>query len=701
MTEALVRHDLSSSVVQQLSDAIVVTDPLARVVLWNTGAERLFGWTEADALGRSITELGLAADDTPDVLAMTQRAFAGGSWEGTIPVLVKSGAMVLARIRSSPLWRSDQTVGGIIIQAHDTLYTPDSQLRMAARIAVLSSAGSRLGASLDVEATLDAIAELLVPGLADHCIVDLYDDNNVLRRQQVVNVPGFDDADAWIEIGGEVSYPSSHPCGQALSNNQPVLIDSESVDIDVFAGTPKIAKIYRRLGVRSIIAVPLAGQDNPEKPHETRMHGVISLLTSVSKREYDADDIDLAETLARRAGLALDNARLFTRQRNLAITLQQQLLPGDLPEVDGLQLAVRYRPAMGSDVGGDFYDAMELPGGRVGLIVGDVQGRGPHAAAIMGQLRAVIRAYGVLDFEPSRLLSHLDELVPELDDGSLVTCVYGIFDPFTRECLLATAGHLRPLQLGPDGCHELQLPENTPLGVGGRAFASIRFNLQPGHSLVLYTDGVIERRNLDLDSAVTQVRAALAHRYTASPGDIADTAIKAVPGPAEDDQALLVIKSEPKALAYRRIRLPALPEAVGDARRATKETFAAWGLEAQSELAELLVSELVTNAVRHAVPRPEPVFAVLWPDFAPNGNLDGGMPLDERDMELTLRRGSRSLWIEVQDSDPRMPRPTRPGETDEGGRGLLLIDKLSARWGTRAAADGKVVWVELSPDDVR
>ena len=650
MTEALVQHDLSTSVVQQLSDAIVVTDPLARVVLWNTGAERLFGWSAADAMGRSIAELGVAADDTPDVLAMTQRAFAGSTWEGTIPITVKSGAMVLARIRSSPLLRPDQSVGGIIIQAHDTLYTPDSQLRMAARIAVLSSAGSRLGASLDVEATLDAIAELLVPGLADHCIVDLYDEGGVLRRQQVVNVPGFDDADAWIEIGGEVSYPPSHPCGQALASNQAMLIDSESVDIDVFAGTPKIAKIYRRLGIRSIIAVPLAGHVNPEKPHETRMHGVISLLTSVSKREYDADDIDLAETLARRAGLALDNARLFTRQRNLALTLQQQLLPGDLPEVDGLQLAVRYRPAMGSD----FYDAMELPGGRVGLIVGDVQGRGPHAAAIMGQLRAVIRAYGVLDFEPTRLLSHLDELVPDLDDGSLVTCVYGIFDPFTRECLVATAGHLRPLQLSPDGCRELQLPENTPLGVGGRSFSSIRFRLEPGHSLVLYTDGVIERRDQDLDSAITKVRQALVDRFDASPGDIADTAIRAVPGPAEDDQALLVIKSDPRSLAYQRLSLPALPQAVGYARRVTREAFTGWGLAQQADVAELLVSELVTNVVRHAMPRPEPETARLWPDFAP-GPVNGA-ELDDRELELTLRRGSRSLWIEVRDNDQRLPR---------------------------------------------
>ena len=697
MTEALVQHDLSAAVVQQLSDAIVVTDPLARVVLWNAGAERLFGWSAADAIGRPISELGLGTDGAPDVLAMTQRAFAGSGWEGTIPVMVRSGATVLARIRSSPLLRPDRSVGGIIIQAHDTLYTPDSQLRMAARIAVLSSAGSRLGASLDVEATLDAIAELLVPGLADHCIVDLYDEANVLRRQQVVNVPGFDDADAWIEIGGEVSYPSSHPCAQALTSNQPVLIDSESVDIDVFAGTPKIAKIYRRLGIRSIIAVPLAGHVNPEKPHETRMHGVISLLTSVSKREYDADDIDLAETLARRAGLALDNARLFTRQRNLALTLQQQLLPGDLPEVDGLQLAVRYRPAMGSDVGGDFYDVLELPGGRVGLIVGDVQGRGPHAAAIMGQLRAVIRAYGVLDFEPTRLLSHLDKLVPELDDGSLVTCVYGIFDPFTRECLLATAGHLQPLQLGPNGCTELALPENTPLGVGGRSFTSVRFRLEPGYSLVLYTDGVIERRNQDLDAAVTRVRQALVDRFHASPGDIADAAIKAVPGPAEDDQALLVVKSEPRSLAYQQVSLPAVPESVGAARRITRDTFVGWGLTQKADLAELLVSELATNAVRHAMPRPEPEYAMLWPDFVPRPV--NGTRLDDREMELTLRRGSRSLWIEVRDSDPRMPRPKRPAETDEIGRGLIVVDGLSVRWGARQVADGKVVWVELAPDE--
>jgi PAS domain S-box-containing protein len=299
-------------------------------VLWNTGAERLFGWSAVDAMGRPISELGLATDGAPDALAMTQRAFSGSSWEGTIPVMVKSGAMVLARIRSAPLLRPDQTVGGIIIQAHDTLYTPDSQLRMAARIAVLSSAGSRLGASLDVEATLDAIAELLVPGLADHCIVDLYDEASVLRRRQVVNVPGFDDADAWIEIGGEVSYPSSHPRA-GTGCNQPVLIDSESVDIDVFAGTPKIANIYRRLGIRSIIASPAGRAREPgeaARDPDARRHQPADLGEQAG---YDADDIDLAETLARRAGLALDNARLFTRQRNLALTLQQQLLPSDLP----------------------------------------------------------------------------------------------------------------------------------------------------------------------------------------------------------------------------------------------------------------------------------------------------------------------------------------------------------------------------------
>jgi serine phosphatase RsbU (regulator of sigma subunit) len=465
---------------------------------------------------------------------------------------------------------------------------------------------------------------------------------------------------------------------------------------------------------------------------------------------YDTADLELVEELAARAGLALENAAIFDRQRTLALALQKSLLPADLPLPDGVSIRVGYAPGAASEVSGDLYDVVELSAGRIGVVIGDVQGRGAHAAAVMGQLRAALRAYAVLDVQPGQLLQYLDGLVRGLNEEILVTCVYAIYDPFTRRCALANAGHPPPLLASAHGCHPMEVPPDVPLGIGplgprggkgAMQFTDHIFSVPPGDVLVMYTDGVVERRDQSVDQGVRTLCAAI-EGVVREPRAICRAALRAAGSEAHDDQAVLAMATSTVDLPLSRLALPARPEAAFAARHHTRAVLREWGLSEHAELAELLVSELITNAVRHASgPRPSPwsflddAYAESASGESPRnpdaleraatreysdhlgaldednemdllaepgmldelGMLDGTLsaPGGSRRLDLVLRRGLRALWIEVHDPDVRLPRIRQAGETDEGGRGLYLVDALSARWGARPTDAGKYVWFEL------
>lgn len=596
------------------------------------------------------------------------------------------------------------------------------------RSSLLSRAGILLGTSLDTGRTLAAIAELLVPSFADQCVVDLLDDSGNLRRAVTVRM---DHARARRTSSPSVAdrriaYPSEHPCAVALRTGRPALAKTPKPSTPT-APVPRPATGGHPLltDAAAVIAVPLLGPRG--------IKGVLAVAADSPERGFEQNDVELVEEVAARAGFALENAALYESMRSLALALQHSLLPAHLPAIDGVAVQVGYNPGDESDVGGDLYDVMELSSGRIGIAIGDVQGRGAHAAAVMGQLRAALRAYAVLDLEPAQVLTHLDDLVQGLNEALLVTCVYAVYDPFTRECVLANAGHPPPLLSGAHGCHPMEVPPDVPLGVGGIAFNDHAFIVAPGDTIVLYTDGVVERRGQSVDQGVRALCDALETIGPgASPAALCRATLRASSGPLDDDRAVLAMRTDLDPLPLWRIDLPAEPASPSAARAHARSVLREWSSEELSETVELLVSELVTNAVRHASgPGPTPRGPVLdetsqytlpqgsdeagehefdlaaleralLGEAAPDGLLDNAV-LDgavaalrtDRRIEVVMRRGGSSLWVEVHDQDVRTPRVRTASANDEGGRGLFLVDQLSRRWGVRPTPTGKAVWFQL------
>jgi PAS domain S-box-containing protein len=768
-----VPYDLGD-VLRSLPEPVIITDLRGRVTCWSSAAEQLLGWPASDAVGRSLLELGVSLAASSELRELARAAAHGKSWEGSLPVTGPLGRTLLLYLRGAPLLVDDedgqQRIIGIVVTFSDLLGPRYAQHRAASRAALLSRAGMLLGTSLDTDRTLAGIAELLVPSFADHCIVDLLDENRVLRRAVTVNA---DDpmpnkpaetttgehpelADGEEGVGRAVNYPPDHPCARALASGRPVLVDGSATasrrqaardaELDVAAiraieadeaeadehagtrdgaglrvGTPNGATALRPSATmadedrafyeaHAVIAVPLLAPSGPR--------GVLAVAASDGQRQYESDDVELLEELAARAGLALENAALYDRKRSLALALQHSLLPDALPHVDGLEIDVGYRAGEDSEVGGDLYDVVPLSAGRVGIVVGDVQGRGAHA-------------YAVLDLEPAQLLTHLDELVRGLNEALLVTCVYAVYDPFTRRCILANAGHPPPLLAGVDGCFPMEVPPDVPLGVGGVSFTDHGFTVPAGDTVVLYTDGVVERRDEAVDQGVRALCAALERLPARDPELICRATLAAATGPADDDQAVLAMRTSAADLPMSRLVVPGRPEAAPAARHHVRAVLASWGLDEQVELAELVVSELISNAVRHAArssptpvpdsderdelsailasfPEPTDPDADLDPYDEPGltaelGLLDGATPRPDpsRWLELTVRRGQDALWIEVYDPDVRLPRLRTATENDEGGRGLYLVETLSQRWGARPTRSGKLVWAELPINPVR
>jgi ABC-type multidrug transport system ATPase subunit/anti-sigma regulatory factor (Ser/Thr protein kinase) len=366
----------------------------------------------------------------------------------------------------------------------------------------------------------------------------------------------------------------------------------------------------------------------------------------------------------------------ITGNHAMAVNLQQSLLPHGLPEQDALDVGYRYLPAE-AGVGGDWFDVIPLPGARVALVVGDIVGHGMHAAATMGRLRTAVHNFSMLDLPPDDLLAHLDDLVARIDkdeataDGGApitgATCLYAIYDPISRVCQLARAGHLPPALVRPDGTAEfLDVPAGPPLGLGGLPFEAVEHRLPEGSRLVLYTDGLVEDRNRDIDVGLDMLRDALTGPDR-TPEQTCDAVLDALlPANPQDDVALLIAGT--RALPEEQIArwdVPSDPAAVGAVRAEAIRQLERWGLDELAFTTELILSELLTNAIRHAA--------------APIG--------------VRLLR-DRSLICEVADTSNTSPHLRYAATTDEGGRGLFLVAQLAEQWGTRYTSEGKIIWAE-------
>ncbi|GAA1134220.1 SpoIIE family protein phosphatase/ATP-binding protein [Streptomyces javensis] len=588
------------------------------------------------------------------------------------PAVPGRGAPAAERASGTAGTTDDQATRGLVLVGEPEV----GKYALAARrrMELLSEASARIGTTLDVRRTAQELAETAVPQLADFVTIDLPD--AVLRGEEPPDlrndlrravVHGIHDDCPFYPVAKRIDFHPTTPQLRCVNTGMAILEEDLETAAGWLAQDPEHTE--RLLAhVRSLIAVPLIARGV--------VLGIASFYRSLDPVPFGDDDRSLAQELATRAALSMDNARRYTREHNMVLALQRSLLPQGVPDQNAAEVAHRYLPAE-SRVGGDWYDVIALPGTRFGLVVGDVAGHGLHSAATMGRLRTAARSFAELDFPPDEVLTHLDNLVVRLDreergDGFGIigaTCLYAVYDPTSQRCTMARAGHPPPALVSPDGSVSFpDLPAGPPLGLGGLPFETAEIEAPENSQLVLYTDGLIEDRHRDIDVALDQLRDALAHPER-TPEDTCQAVLDAVaPAHPGDDIALLVARTH--ALAPHQIAtwdLPADPAVVSEVRAAAARRLTEWGLEEASFVVELVLSELVANAIRH-----------------------GTGPLRVRLLH------DRTLICEVSDTSSTAPHLRRAATTDEGGRGLFLVAQLAQAWGTRHTPDGKVIWAECT-----
>ncbi|WP_442788636.1 SpoIIE family protein phosphatase [Kitasatospora sp. YST-16] len=545
-------------------------------------------------------------------------------------------------------------------------------------LALLNEASTHIGSTLDLETTAKELLDVIVPQFCDVATVDLYTalltgdsapltanpESGELRRVAVSSVVG--NAPSVLgseraggvrvaEAGGTLCYPPRSPHARALRTGRSVVPQPGPDPL-----------------LRSTLVVPLVARD--------QVLGLVQLSRAIGSEPFDAREVAIAEELVARAAVCVDNARLYRREHERALILQRSLLPPGNPAASGLEIARRYLPSNNNtEVGGDWFDVIPLPGSRTALVIGDVMGRGLRAAVAMGQLRTAVRTLAMLDLDPEEVLSALDEIARGLGNDEdpdrssaevyLATCVYAVYDAVKQRCTFANAGHLPPVLLAPgQGARTITVPPGLPLGVGGEPFEEVTVDLPEGAVLALYTDGLVESRKHQLDEGIDAFRAAL-EAGSERIEELCDQVLDELnPHHGEDDIALLMakVKGLPKG-SVGDWRFPSEPTSVAKAREAACGWLLERGLDELVDTSELLVSELVTNALRHG----------------------------RGEIRLRLLR-DKTMVCEVWDDAYAQPRQRRAQETDEGGRGLQLVSLLAERWGSRRTPKGKIVWFELA-----
>ncbi|GAA3074988.1 SpoIIE family protein phosphatase [Streptomyces roseofulvus] len=555
------------------------------------------------------------------------------------------------------------------------------------RLRFVGAATRRIARGLDLDEIVLGLCRATVPAFSDEILVYLRDPLPVgderpvapfvlrLRRTDRLRLTPDLEGDELVLVPDPDPTPAAELCevrsGSALSE---VLRGVRPVFGDSAAARAALGELLGPdhplpRGLRAILA-PLRGR--------RRVIGAAVLLRRPEQPAFEPDDLLVGAQLATHTALGIDKAVLYGREAYIADELQRTMLPDSLPQPTGVKLASRYLPAAETArVGGDWYDAIPLPGSRVALVVGDVMGHSMTSAAIMGQLRTTAQTLAGLDLPPQEVLHHLDEQAQRLGENRMATCMYAVYDPVSHRITVANAGHPPPILLHLDGRAEvLRVPAGAPIGVGGVDFESVELDAPAGATLLLYTDGLVESRLRDVWTGIEQLRERLAAAAQLTGRDHApplealcdDVLDMLGPGDRDDDIALLAARFDgiaPSDVAYWFLE----PEdaAPGRARRLARRALARWDLEELTDSVELLISEVVTNAVRYA----------------------------ERPVTLRLLK-TDVLRCEVGDDSPQLPRQRRARETDEGGRGLFLVNRLARRWGATRLSGGKVVWFELA-----
>ncbi|MFH8629597.1 SpoIIE family protein phosphatase [Streptomyces lydicus] len=667
---------------------IVVAAPLAEQQLWESQQSMLGGLATQSPVSLGIydtdlrltwgnaafiREIGLPLKDFLGVRA--EALYPGGEFvtegyprtlDGVMQQVLDTGEPVLdlhfvgqqpsepgpEHVWSCSYYRLLDARGQVLGVCEDAFDITD-RYRAQRRLNLLVAAGRRIGTTLDMTVTAREMTEVAVPDFASLVAVDLVEsvlageepgprDGALPTLVRVATRSAGDPPDASPHDPYRLAYPPGSLPYRSLSSGGMVRGESTMV-------------VPLRAGGAAM--------------------GLVTFTREGEPAFFDKGEIALADELVTRTAVSLDNARRFAREHTAALTLQRNLLPQHLPEQSAVDLAYRYLPSDDrAGVGGDWFDVIGLSGTRVGLVVGDVVGHGLEAAATMGRLRTTVRALAQLDLSPDELLSRLDDLVGQSADAGPddmatgVTCLYAVYDPVSRRCTMARAGHLPPAVVDPEGGLSFpELPAGPPLGLGGLPFESLEIELPVGSLIALFTDGLVETRDRDVEQGLRTLGRVLTD-HGRPLDELCDRALAELlpDGPGADDSALLLVRT--RELGVRQVaawELPAEPAAVGRARELATRQLREWGLEELTYTTELAVSELVTNAIRHA-----------------SGPL-----------HLRLLR-DRTLLTEVSDTGHTSPHLRHAASDDEGGRGLFIVAQLVQRWGTRYTPYGKTIWTE-------
>jgi PAS domain-containing protein len=614
ITRMYEHHD---AVLRAVREGVLILDGQGRLVLANEEARRLLG-LPPEVRGGRITEAGLDPE-TAGLLA---------SGRTVTDEVIQVGDRTLA-VNQRPTSGGGQLWGSVATLRDTTELQALTGKADAAlgRLELLYDASVGVGTTLDMTRTAEELANVAVPRFADFATVDLLE--SVLRGEEPVDARSRMRRAAVSAVREETFRP---PSGH------------------------------------TVLAVPLSARGV--------LLGQVEFRRLEGAAPFDDDDWSFAEELVGQAAVAIDNGRRYAREHATALALQRSLLPRGRPEQHAVEAASRYLPAH-AGVGGDWFDIIPLSGARVALVVGDVVGHGLHAAATMGRLRTAVHNFSVVDLPPDELLIQLDDVVAQLDqeeaarNGGIgvvgASCLYAVYDPVAQRCTLARAGHPPPAVVDPEGTVTFpDLPAGPPLGLGGRLFEASAIPLPAGSRLVLYTNGLVQDRERDIDAGLDLLCQTLA-AADPDPGRTCDAVVDALLPPRPTDDVVLLV-ARTTALGEGQVAtwdLPPDPAVVAGMRTAVARTLAEWNLDEAVFTTELVVSELLGNAIRYA---------------------DGPI-------RLRLLH-NRTLICEVADGSSTSPHLRRAATTDEGGRGLFLIAQMVQRWGTRYTSEGKIIWTE-------
>jgi PAS domain S-box-containing protein len=684
--------DLDAWTLAQLPVAVAVYDRDVRLTGANAAMNRLVGMPLEESLGLRLVEI-VPTPGFEEFDRLQEQVVRTGEM-----VRLESYARAPGDTREHawsmfifPLRNEDGAIRGVSAVVFDTT----EQHWARRRLAVVNEASTAIGSTLDVTRTAEELADVAVSRFADFVSVDLFacvrEGEEPPDPGALLGAPGtpvtlyraaqrsvLDGCPESAVASGETdTYPAFSPPARVLASGRSsrhFLPHDPNVRRWLIEDPARSNSIHEH-GIHSLMIVPLRARGTTL--------GLATFLRHRTPDAFSSDDLLLAEEITARAAVCVDNARRYTRERTTALTLQRSMLPRRIPRQAAVEVASRYQPAVPrAKIGGDWFDVIALSGARVALVVGDVVGHGIHASATMGRLRTAVRTLADVDLTPDELLTQLDDLVVRLNleeghgagkqstraAGELgATCLYAVYDPVSRRCTVARAGHPQPVVVLPDGSTQvLDLPAGPPLGLGGLPFEAAEIELPEGSILALYTDGLIEAAGHDVDTGLSLLRGAITP--AGSLEETCDSILAALlpERPIDDDIALLVART--RALDADHVvtwDLPPNPAMVADCRKRAADQLMEWGLEGLVFTTELVVSELVTNAIRYAA---GPIQLRLIQDTA--------------------------LICEVSDTSSTAPHLRRARTFDEGGRGLMLVAQLTQRWGSRQTPAGKIIWAE-------